>query len=302
MPVMTQQHDRLDTLSIATMVVLCFLWGVQQVVIKLTTPEIPPLLQAGLRSAIASLLVLAWLGWRGVALFGRDGSLRAGLLAGSLFALEFALIYHGLQFTTASRAAILLYTAPFWVALGAHWLIPGERIGRAQLAGLLCAFAGILVAFGDALHVPNPDELFGDALLLGAALLWAATTVVIKASVLTRIHPGKTLLYQLGLSALLLPLASLALGEGGMASPSRFAIGSLAFQSIVIACVSYMIWFGLIARYPASRLSALSFLTPLFGVAIGALWLGEPLTLALLLALLLVGLGIHLVNRPRPAT
>ncbi len=298
---MPPRHDRLDALSIATMVVLCFLWGVQQVVIKLTMPEIPPLLQAGLRSAIASLLVLGWLGLRGVKLFEADGTLRPGLLAGLLFGTEFALIYHGLQFTTASRAAILLYTAPFWVALGGHWLIPGEKVGRAQVVGLLCAFGGILVAFGDALHVPNPSELFGDALLLGAALLWAATTVTIKASRLAQAHPGKTLLYQLGVSALLLPLASLAIGEGGIKGFSSFALGSLAFQSVVIACVSYMIWFALIARYPASRLSALSFLTPLFGVGIGAWWLGEPLTQALLLALLLVGLGIYLVNRPRPA-
>jgi len=294
-----QRHTRLDAVAVSAMVILCLLWGVQQVVIKLTAPDITPVLQAGLRSAIATLLVFAWLRLRGVKLFEHDGSLPAGILAGVMFGAEFALIYHGLQFTSASRAVILLYTAPFWVALGAHWLIPGERIRRVQLFGLIAAFSGILVAFGDSLRLPNATELFGDLLLLGGGFLWGATTVVIKASSLSRLHPGKTLLYQLAISALMLPLISLSLGEAGIVALTPFAIGSLALQSIVVAAISYLVWFWLMTRYPASRLSAFSFLTPLFGVAAGALWLKETITWPLLLALLLVGAGIYLVNKPQ---
>lgn len=294
-----QRQARLDAVAVSAMVILCLLWGTQQVVIKLTATDVTPVMQAGLRSAIASLLLFAWLRFRGVALFERDGSLPAGLLAGVMFGAEFALIYHGLQFTSASRAVILLYSAPFWVALGAHWLIPGERIRRVQVFGLIAAFSGILVAFADALRLPNATELFGDLLLLGAGFLWGATTVVIKASSLIRLHPGKTLLYQLAVSALMLPLASVALGEAGIVALTPFAIGSLALQSIIVAFISYLVWFWLMTRYPASRLSAFSFLTPLFGVAAGALWLRETITWPLLLALLLVGAGIYLVNKPQ---
>lgn len=295
---MTQGQNRLDAIAISAMVVLCFTWGFQQVVIKLTAAEIPPLLQAGLRSSGATLLLWFWMLWRRQAIFERDGTLLAGLGAGLLFAGEFALIYHGLQFTSASRSVIMLYTAPFWVALGAHLLLPGERIRPIQLVGLAAAFTGILLAFADAIRLPNPTELLGDVLLLAAGIFWAATTLLIKASPLAGINAAKTLLYQLAVSALVLPCLSVMSDEGGIRAITPFVAGSLAFQIVGVAFTSYLVWFWLMRHYPASRLSAFSFLTPLFGVLIGSFWLNEPLTPWLLAALVLVGGGIYLVNRP----
>lgn len=294
-----QAQARLDTFAILLTLLLCALWGGQQVVIKLTAPHVTPLLQAGLRSAGATLLLWAWMRWRGVPLFDRDGTLLPGIAAGLLFGAEFAVIYTGLQFTAASRAAIFLYTAPFWVALGAHLFIPGETIRRVQVAGLACAFLGIVAAFHESLNLPSRRELIGDALMLLAALLWGATTVLIKATKLARIHPGKTLFYQLAVSGLTLPAVSLLIGEAGVVRMDGWVAASLAFQTVAVAFASYLAWFWLVSRYPAARLSAFTFVTPLMGVAAGALWLGEPVTLPLLIALILVAAGITLVNKPK---
>jgi drug/metabolite transporter (DMT)-like permease len=183
------------------------------------------------------------------------------------------------------------------VALGAHALLPGERMRPPQAFGLFCAFAGVAVAFSDALRLPSAGEVTGDAMLLAAAALWAATTLVIKGSRLARISADKVLFYQLAVSAMLLPPGSAALGEKAAGPLSALVVGALVFQIVVVAFASYLAWFWLISRYPASKLSAFSFLTPLFGILAGGAVLSEPLTGALVLAMLLVAVGIFLVNR-----
>lgn len=283
------------------MVVLCAAWGLQQVVVKVTNPHVSPLLQSGIRSIGGTLLVWLWAAYRGIPLFNRDGSLFPGLVAAILFSAEFALIYVGLTYTTASRSVLFLYTAPFIVAIGAHLLLPGERLGRLQWTGLLCAFAGIVMAFADGLRLPTHRELIGDLMVFLAAIFWGATTLVVRTSKLSAVSPSKTLFYQLAGSAVLLPATSWLMGETGISSWSAGVLGSLAFQIVVVAFVSYLAWFWLIAHYPAARLAAFSFLTPLFGMVAGGVLLGERITPALALAMALVASGIYLVNRPRPA-
>jgi drug/metabolite transporter (DMT)-like permease len=293
---MMKRHDHLDTFAMLVMVGLCAAWGLNQTATKIANAEIPPVLQAGLRGAGAATLLVLWSSARRVPLFQRDGSLWLGLLIGTLFALEFALLNGGLVFTTASRAIIFMYLAPFVVALGAHRFIPGERIGPSQLVGLLCAFGGMATAFADGLALSAPKAWLGDAMVIAAAMLWGATTVVVKASRLTRISPHKVLLYQLAGSAVLLPVSPL-LGERGSAAVSPVVLAALAYQTLFVAFVTYLAWFWLVAHYPASRLSAFSFLAPLFGVLAGNLVLGETVTPLLVAALVLVGVGIYLVNR-----
>jgi drug/metabolite transporter (DMT)-like permease len=293
-----QRHTHLDALAMSLMVVLCALWGLNQVAAKVANSGISPVLQAGLRSAGAVLLLLGWCRVKGVRLFERDGSAPAGLAAGLLFAGEFALIFWGLDYTPASRAVVFLYTAPFVVAIGLHWLVPAERLNRLQAAGLACAFAGILLAFGDNLSLPDRRQVIGDAMLLVAAVMWGATTVVIRTTRLAAIRPSKTLFYQLAVSAVMLPPVSALLGERGIiGQPPPLVWASLAFQTVIVAFASYLTWFWLISRYPATRLSAFAFLTPLFGMLLGAVLLGERITWGLGAAMALVAAGIWLVNR-----
>lgn len=294
---MSSPRHQLDAAATLLMVLLCACWGLNQVAIKLANAGISPMLQAGIRSFGAALLLWGWSGHRGVALLRRDGSLGLGILIGLLFGGEFIFLYWSLVFTAASRAVLFLYTAPFFVALGAHVFIPGERLRPRQALGLASAFAGTALAFGDALRLPSDRELLGDGMAFIAALLWGATTVVVKASRLARISPHKTLFYQLGVSALFLPALSWAAGERGVLAPTPLVLAMLAYQIVAVAFVSYLAWFWLIARYPAGRLASFSFLTPLFGLLAGALLLGEPVSPALAAALVLVAIGIYLVNR-----
>jgi drug/metabolite transporter (DMT)-like permease len=288
----------LDLAAAAVMVGLCVSWGGNQVAVKLALPDIPPLIQGVVRSAAAALIVLAWVRRRGVRLSARDGTLRSGTAAGLLFALEFILLYRGLLLTTASRAALLLYTAPLFVALGAFWLLPAERFGTVQWLGLMLAFGGIATALGVPQSIGGASTLFGDLLIIAAAVAWGATTLVIKATALARAPFEKTLLYQLVVSAPLMGIAAAVFGEHPSATPSAVALGALVYQTVWVVSITYLVWFALITRYSASRLAAFTFLTPVFGVAAGHLMLGEPLTPSLLLALALVAGGLVLVNKP----
>jgi drug/metabolite transporter (DMT)-like permease len=289
----------LDAAAAAVVMMLCLTWGFNQVAVKLALPEIPPLMQAATRSLGGALIVWAWAKWRGVSLDIRDGTLVAGLWVGALFGLEFILIYRGLVFTTASRAVLFLYLAPFFVVLGSRIFLPDDHFRPSQWTGLILSFAGIAVAFGLPTPAADPRQLTGDVMLVAAGVAWAATTLVIKAGPLARASAEKTLLYQLVVSAPLIAFAAALFGERIAAVPSTLALGSLTFQTVWVVAVTYLIWFALIVRYSASRLSAFTFLTPLFGVAAGHLVMGDPLTPPFVAAVGFVIAGLFLVNRPR---
>ncbi len=278
---------------------LCLSWGFNNVAIKLAIHDIPPLTQSAARSAIAAVLVGLWTQMRGMPLFRRDGTLTPGVLAGALFALEFLLIYRGLLWTTVTRGTLFLYLAPFFVVIGSRWLVPGDRFHVSQWFGLSLSFLGMIIAFGVPTPAVSPHQLLGDLMMVGAALAWAATTLVIKVTPLNRISAEKTLLYQLVVSAPLLAAGAILFGEHLHGMPSALALGAFAYQTVWVVSVTFAVWFALVVRYSAARLSAFTFLAPLFGVAAGHLVLNEPLTLAFALAVALVAGGILLVNRPR---
>lgn len=297
------RKDHLDALAVSILLACCLFWGAQQILVKLTLYELAPAFQAGVRFAGATALLLGWCALRRIHLFGRDGSLPAGLLAGLLFAAEFACLYVGLQFTSASRLTVFLYTSPFWVAAVLPLLVTSERLRPLQWAGLACAFAAVAFVlregFGAELSGRAGMERawLGDLLGLAAGMFWGLTTVVIRASALARVSAEKLLLYQVAVSAAALLALSQALGERWLWSWSGFATFSMVVQTGVGAFASYLAWMWMLGRYPATRISVFVFLTPLFALLFGAWWLAEPLTPSLIAGLVLVALGIVLVNR-----
>lgn len=242
-----------------------------------------------------------------VGLAGRQ-AVRARRLArgrprgGLLFAAEFAIIFVGLDYTTASRAVVFLYCSPFIVAIGTHFLVPSERLGPWQAVGLVCAFAGIVIAFGDGFlgGAAKGASWVGDTMLLLGGIIWGATTVTVRVW-LAGISANKILFYQLAVSAILLPPLSLIVGEPGFTSPTALGFALLAWQIVIVAFATYLGWFWLITRYPAAKLSAFSFLAPLFGLLFGAVLLGEPVSPTLIAAMALVAFGIWLVSRRTPS-
>lgn len=299
---MRERQHHLDGLAVSLLLVCCLFWGFQQILIKTTVGEVPPLWQAALRFVAATALLWVWCIVRKVPLFERDGSLRGGLLAGALFAGEFTCIYLGLRDTTASRLTVFLYTSPFVVALLLPRLVPTERLRSVQWVGLVIAFVAVAVAFSEGFSgATTARQLRGDALALAAGTLWGLTTLVIRASRLATVSPEKTLFYQVAVTALVAPLLSLALGETWSLHYSAYAWGSLAAQSVIGAFASYLAWMWLLRHYPATQMSSFTFLTPVFALVFGVVLLHEHLTMQLVLALVGVAVGIVLVNR-KPAS
>lgn len=297
---MIVRKAHLDTLAISLLLGCCLFWGLQQVLIKATIAEIPPMFQASLRLLGATVLLWLWCWWRRIALFKRDGSLAAGLLAGALFGAEFACIYLGLQYTTASRLTVFLYTSPFWVALLLPFWVKSEKLRGLQWVGLLAAFVAVAFALREGFTDGPASTAHGDLLALLAGMAWGLTTVVIRATSLARISAEKLLFYQLTPSALAFPALSWALGEVWVWRFSPFAVTSLLLQTAIGAFVSYLAWMWMLGRYPATKISVFVFFTPLFALLFGAVWLRESVTPGLLVALATVAAGIVLVNR-KPA-
>jgi len=282
------------------MILLCTVWGLHQVAIKMAAPDIAPIMQIAFRSGISAVLVgiVILCGWGNFSL--RDGTLRSGIIVGILFAMEFLFIAEGLRFTSASHMAVFLYTAPVFTALGLHCFLPAEKLRLHQWLGIAIAFAGIATAFtGSSLNSGFSSRmLWGDFLGVLAGAGWGATTVIIRCSSLSEAPPTKTLLYQLVAAFFLLLLYAVCSGQSVNFSMTRTAWTSLLFQGIVITFASYLAWFWLLRRYLASRLAVFSFMSPLFGVIFGVLLLHDPMDVYFAFGAAMVLAGISIVSSP----
>src|SRR5690242_4783337 len=287
--------------AVALMLVLCLSWGFNQVAVKLALPDIPPMLQATIRSAGALIVLFLIARIRGVKMFERDGTLRAGLLAGVIFGFEFLLIYRGLLLTSASRAVVFLYTAPFFVAFGS-FLFLGERLRASQWGGLALCFAGVALAIGIPQADVDANVLLGDLMVVGGGALWGASTLVVKATALIKAPAEKELVYQVALSVPILGLAAWIFGENLTRVPGPLALSLMVYQAVWVVGLTFLIWFELVKSYSASKLSAFTFITPLFGVLASYFILHDTMSVAFGAAALLVIAGLYLVNRRGPAS
>lgn len=289
---------RLPIGGVLSLSFLCLLWGANIVSIKVSNQGISPILAATVRSIVASILLWGYATTLRESVFLPAGLTKHGVAVGFLFGVEFLFLYWGFQFTDASRAVIFLYTQPVWTAVLAHLLLPDDRLGLSKAAGVILAVAGLCLVFGS-----NPGQLgsthwVGDLMEVAAGFLWAATTIYIKRFVWnTSITHFQTLFSQLSFSIPVLCLGFVLLEWDAPVSLTPPVVAALFYQTVIVAFASYLGWFWLLHRYQASRLSAFTFLTPLFGVILSGLLLGEPLTLYLWMGLGLVAVGIYLVNR-----
>ena len=291
------RKTHLDALAIGLLLTCCIFWGWQQALVKATLPLIPPVMQVGSRFVLGTVVLMLWCRFRKIDLWSADGTLAAGLLVGGLFALEFTCLYIGLVHTSASRLTVFLYTAPFVVALLLPRFVVSETLKPLQWLGLGCAFVAVMFAMMDNFA---GGSWLGDGLARAAGFFWGLTTVAIRATKLGSIRAEKLLFYQLAVSSVILLVLSPLLGESlwdTLPRMNAFAWTSLAVQAVLGAFASYLVWMWLLGRYPATKLSSFVFLTPVFALVFAAMWLDEPITIRLVVALILVGLGIVLVNR-----
>ena len=285
--------------AIALMLMLCLSWGFNQIAVKLVLADVPPMLQALIRSigALPVLLAIRW--FRGVKFFERDGTLWAGVTAGAIFGIDFVLICRGLLLTSASRAVVFLYVAPFFVALGSYVFL-GERLRAPQWGGLALSFSGVALAIGVPQTNVDATVLLGDLLIVAGGALWATTTLIVKTTALIKAPAEKGLGYQVALSIPILALAAWISGETITHVPGPLSLALLAYQAFWVVGLTFLLWFALVKTYSASKLSAFTFVTPLFGVAASYFILHDTLTIAFGVAALLVIAGLYLVNKPDP--
>ncbi|MBW2028534.1 MAG: DMT family transporter [Deltaproteobacteria bacterium] len=285
-----------------TLLILALIWGANLAIIKIGAQDLPSLFMAGFRSLVAAICLYIWMKIKGINPFPSRKILVHGIVIGVLFGSEFGFIYTALEFTTASRSYVLVYTAPFFVALGAHFFLRDDRLNPWKIAGLVMAFAGIFILFIRKLGTFSLVALPGDMMAIVAGALWGATTVYLKKYLSRVTVPLQTLFYQVCFSAPLLLFMSFVL-EDPFASRISWSAGfSVFYQCIIVAFLSYLVWFELIHRYPVSLLHAFTFFTPVFGVFLGGLLiLGEEIGLNLIVALTLVSVGTVFVNK-RPSS
>ncbi|MEI6205185.1 MAG: DMT family transporter [Desulfuromonadales bacterium] len=299
---MGANRRQMDGFGVGMMILLCAVWGLHQVAIKIAAPDIAPIMQIALRSGISAVLVAAVIGcgWGNFSL--RDGTLRPGIIVGILFASEFLCIAEGLRFTSASHMAVFLYTAPVFTALGLHFFLPAEKLRLHQWLGIAIAFGGIATAFTGGTQFAGFSSriLWGDFLGVLAGAGWGATTVIIRCTNLSEAPPTKTLLYQLAAAFLLLLIYAVCSGQAATVSMTRIAWTSLLFQGLIITFASYLTWFWLLRRYLASRLAVFSFMSPLFGVTFGVILLHDSVDTYFAIGAIMVLTGISIVSRPYP--
>lgn len=293
---MTERKDRIDAFAGTILLFFSALLGLNQVLVKMVNMGFQPVFQAGFRSLCAILPVLLYSIWKKKRLSISDGSLVPGMICGSLFAIEFLMLFESLEYTSVARASILFYTMPLWVAVGAHFLIPGERLTTIKTIGLAIAIVGVTFAFYDKSNVASENQLLGDMLSLAAAVFWAALALMARTTKLSRSSPEMLLLYQLVMSAVIL-LALAPLFGDLIRDLTPLIIGIFTFQVLVIVCVGFLTWFWILSIYPASDMASFGFLSPVFGVFFGWLILKEDISISIIGALAMVCVGITLVNR-----
>jgi len=296
-----ETKDYLDLKAVVILIIVTLLWGFNHPAIKISNQGVSPIFASTLRSIVASICGLIYCLRKGEKVFHKDVMLFHGVMVGLLFGVEFACIYFGLLYTDAARSVLFVYLSPFVVAIGAHFFLKGDRLTFPKILGLVLAFTGIFVVFGGRPRAAKAGMYFGDILQIAAGVLWGATTLYIKKFMAKKVEPINTFFYQLFFSIPILLVVSIILEPKWIHKVDPYVVGSLFYQSVIIAFITYFVWFKLIHEYSVSRLSAFTFLTPIFGVLFGVFFLHEELTVSLRIGLPLVSAGIFLVNWRRRA-
>ncbi|MEL6837650.1 MAG: DMT family transporter [Pseudomonadota bacterium] len=290
-----EKKSQIDLFGAVALTGFALLLAFNQVVIKVTNGGLQPVFFAGVRSAGAILCIWLWLRWRGIPLRFEPGTRFAGVLVGCVFAFEFLCLFIALDLTAVSRASVIFYSMPVWLTLMAHFFMPDDKITPLKSLGLGLALAGVAVAI--LTRDDRAGSIWGDLAALGAAIGWAVTAMIAKASSLSRVRPEIQLFWQVAVSAPILLIAALFLGPL-IRDLQPIHIAGLIFQIVVVVSAGFIFWLWLLSIYPASGVASFSFLSPVLSVALGWLLLGEEIGPSLIGALVLVAAGIVLINRP----
>ena len=289
-----ERKSQMDSFGAVALTLFALHLAFNQVVVKITNGGFEPVFGAGLRSLGAMVVLLAWMKFRGIGWRLPRAAMNGAIISGLLFAIEFMCLFTALDFSTVSRTSIIFYSMPVWLALSAHFLLPGERLSGLRIVGLGLAMGGVVLALLD--RSSGQVSLLGDVLALVSAICWAGIALCVRVTPLADVPPAQQLIWQLIVSTPILLLMAPLFGDL-ILDVQPIHIAGMVFQIFAVASFGFLIWFWLMKLYPASSVASFSFLSPVFAVILGWLVLGETIGLQIWMALGLVALGIFLINR-----
>lgn len=289
-----ERKTQMDMIGAVALIAIALNFGLNQVVVKVSTGGFQPVFMAALRSAGAAVVLLIWMRARGVSVRLPRASIVGGVIAGVLFAIEFQFLFIALDMTTVSRASIIFYSMPVWLAVAVHILLPSERLSGIRLVGLGLAMGGVALALVD--RESGQASLAGDVLALLAAFCWAGIALCVRITPLSEVPAEQQLLWQLLISAPVLLMMAFFFGEL-VRDLTVLHVAGLIYQILAIATFGFLAWFWMMKIYPAASVASFSFLSPVFSVLLGWVLLGEEIGMTIWLALAMVAAGLLLINR-----
>ena len=288
------RRDRIGAGAASLALLASLLWGGNQVFIKIGLTGMPPLAMAGARFGIGLLIVAGAAVVTGVAVRVQPSQWRGLLGLAALFVLQIGLLNEGTHYTTASRSTVLISAHPFFTALFCHFFVPGDRLNLAKTGGMTLAFAAIVIIFTEGLAVADLSYLAGDTMILASAVLLGLRQMVLKRMV-HALHPFKILFWQALLALPVFAALSLSLESDAAYDFTLPVLGAVLYQGVVVAGFCFVLWIFLLQRYSASRLGVFGFATPILGVLLSVLLVGDTLSPALLAGTVLAAVGIGVV-------
>jgi drug/metabolite transporter (DMT)-like permease len=281
--------------TIALFAIVLWVWSSTWLAIRLSTQGVPPMTAAALRMfASGAILLSIALALRLPWPRGRMYLAHVAVQGSLLFGLQFALLYWAEQSIPSGLAAVLFATLPITTAIIATWMFRMERLSRINVLGLLVGFCGVAIIYwSEVMHAGHASPL-GVGAALVAALSSAFATVFAKGYAqgippLATVGPGQLL------GGTLLGLLALAVERGRPIHFTAVSAGALAYL-IIFGSVVFLAYFTLLKTIPITRLSLLTYVTPVLAVVLGIVVGHEQFAVTTLVGAGVVFAGIWLVN------
>ena len=275
------------------------LWGGNPVAVKFGLLVFPPMWSAFVRFVIGIVCIAAWAAFRGIPMWPKKGEWRLLILLAVLFVIQMGTLNIGFDLTKGSIAAILISTNPLFAAFAAHFIIVDDRLSFRKAVGLMIAFGGVAIVLlgGFSLESLNPIGWGGVVVLLSSSLL--GLRLVFMAKVQQEISGVRVVLWQMILSLPLFAVAGATFETIRWENLAFAPIAGLLYQGVVIAGLGFMVIAYLLSRYPPSLIASFNFVSPISGVLLSAIFLGDQITPAIVGGVICVGVGLYFVSRPK---
>jgi len=292
-----QNNDDLTVKASILTIFICILFGANPVAIKFSLTGIGSFTAAGIRFAIAAVVIFTWARIKKIPLKLNQKQLGQMLIVSTIFVVQLSCFYLGLGKTTASHGALISNVLPFFVLILAHFFIPGDSISLKKGVGITLGFMGVLFLFFDKQDLTG-DLKSGDLIILIAVFLWSSSAVFVK-KIISEYNVVQITIYPMIFGVPFFFLGGFLWDDQMIRTINPTIIKALLYQSIVTASFGFIAWNSLLQKFGATALHSFIFIMPLTGVLFGVLLLGETITPHLVISIAFIVTGVVVVNLRR---